>query len=68
MGRSGFDDHVSRRVIQNVEAEGCKLSLVKGDVTVKRDVKHAFRSAPVPVGGVVQGAMVVRVSCSIECS
>ncbi|KAL9115464.1 MAG: hypothetical protein Q9227_000785 [Pyrenula ochraceoflavens] len=60
MGRSGFDDQVSQRAIRNIEAEGCGLVLVKGDVTVKNDVKHAFSSAPVPIGGIVQGAMVVR--------
>ena len=62
MGRSGFDDDASQTVIRNVEAEGCKIQLVKGDVIVKEDVKRAFKSAEVQVGGVVQGAMAVRVS------
>ncbi|KAL9616662.1 MAG: hypothetical protein Q9160_008485 [Pyrenula sp. 1 TL-2023] len=60
MGRSGFDDKASLRAIQNIEAEGCRLVLERGDVTVEADVKHAFSSAAVPVGGIVQGAMVVR--------
>ena len=62
MGRSGFDDNASQTVIRNIEAEGCKVHLVKGDVIVKEDVQRAFKSAPLPVGGVVQGAMAVRVS------
>jgi len=33
---------------------------VKGDVIVKEDVERAFKSADVPVGGVIQGAMAVR--------
>ena len=62
MGRSGFEDEASQGVIRNIQAEGCKIHLVKGDVTIKDDVKRAFRSAAVPLGGIVQGAMVVRVS------
>ena len=62
MGRSGFEDQASQRAIRNIEAEGCKIHVVKGDVTVKEDVKRAINSAAVPIGGIVQGAMVVRVS------
>lgn len=66
IGRSGFEDQASQRVIQNIEAEGCKIHVVKGDVTVKEDVKRAFKSAAVPLGGIVQGAMVVRVSSCFD--
>lgn len=66
MGRSGFEDPASQRVIRNVEAEGCKIHLVRGDVTDKEDVKRAFKSAAVPLGGIVQGAMVVRVSSCFD--
>ena len=62
MGRSGFDDKASQAVTRNIQAEGCKIHLVKGDVTVQEDVRCAFESAAVPVGGIVQGAMVVRVN------
>ena len=62
IGRSGFDDQASKGVIRNIEAEGCTIYLVKGDVTIKEDVKRAFDIAPAPLGGIVQGAMVVRVS------
>ena len=65
MGRSGFDDKASQAVVQNVQAEGCKIHLVTGDVTVQEDVRRAFKSTAVPVGGIVQGAMVVRVSCCL---
>ena len=61
MGRSGFEDEASQRVVCNIQAEGCKIHCIKGDVTVKEDVKNAFKSACVPVGGIVQGAMAVRV-------
>ena len=62
MGRSGFGDQGSQRVIKNIEAEGCKILVVTGDVTIKEDVRSAFKSAAVPIGGILQGAMVVRVS------
>ena len=62
MGRSGFDDAASHTVIHNVQAEGCSIYLVQGDATSPEDVERAFEIAPVPVVGVLQGAMVVRVS------
>ena len=62
MGRSGFDDKASQAVVQSIQAEGCKIYFVIGDVTVQEDVRRAFKSTAVPVGGIVQGAMVVRVS------
>ena len=65
MGRSGFDDKASQAVVQNVQAEGCKIHLVTGDVTVQEDVRRAFKSTAVPLGGIVQGAMVVRASCCL---
>ena len=61
MGRSGFEDRASLTVVANVEAEGCKIHLIQGDVINAEDVKTAFASAGVPVGGILQGAMVVRV-------
>ena len=62
MGRSGFDDKASQAVVQNIQAEDCEIHLVTGDVTVQEDVRRAFKSTAVPVGGIVQGAMVVRAS------
>lgn len=66
MARSGFVDQGSRRVIRNIEAEGSRICLVRGDVTIKEDVKRAFVSSGVPLGGILQGAMVVRVSISFD--
>ncbi|MCJ1306407.1 hypothetical protein MMC25_000049 [Agyrium rufum] len=60
MGRSGFDDKASQTVIRNIEAEGCEIHVVTADVTIEQDVKRAFARATKPVGGIVQGAMVVR--------
>ena len=62
MSRSGYDDKLSQATIEHVRAEGCEIDLVKGDVSVINDVRRAFREATLPVGGVIQGAMVLRVS------
>lgn len=66
MGRSGFDDKASQTIVQNIQAEGCKIYLVVGDCTIQEDVRRAFKSTTVPVGGIVQGAMVVRVSSCVS--
>lgn len=62
LSRSGVDDAVSRTVIRDIEAQGCQVTGVRGDVTLMEDVKRFVASAPYPIRGVVQGAMVLRVS------
>ncbi|KAJ5238512.1 polyketide synthase [Penicillium chermesinum] len=60
MSRSGYADDASQRIIQNLQALGCVLALVKGDVSVERDVRRAVKDSKAPVAGVIQGAMVLR--------
>ncbi|KAI3391508.1 hypothetical protein diail_7206 [Diaporthe ilicicola] len=60
IGRSGYDDPRSQAILKDLAAEGCSADLVRGDVSRYDDVIRAFRSASLPVGGVVQGAMVLR--------
>ena len=62
MARSGFDDEKSQGVIKGIEALGCHIDLITGDVSSAEDVRRAFGKTRVPVGGVIQGAMVLRVS------
>lgn len=62
MSRSGCSDERSRKVIMNCNALGCEIQEVAVDVISFSDVKTAFRSARYPVAGVIQGAMVLRVS------
>jgi NAD(P)-dependent dehydrogenase (short-subunit alcohol dehydrogenase family) len=62
LARSGYDDKMSQAAIHNINAEGCQVDLMKGDVSVLEDVRRVFREATVPIGGVIQGAMVLRVS------
>ena len=62
MSRSGYEDKVSQRVIHELCTEGCQVDLAIGDVSNLDDVRRAFQKAAVPVGGIIQGAMVLRVS------
>ena len=62
LARSGYNDERSQAALKNIRAEGCEVDLVKGDVSVLADVQRAFKSATVPIGGLFQGAMVLRVS------
>jgi hypothetical protein len=64
MARSGYDDAGSQSIIYNLNAMGCHVDLVKGDITKIEDVRRAFQEASKPIGGVIQGAMVLRVSNS----
>lgn len=60
LGRSGYDDPRSQAVLKDLAAEGCGADLIRGDVSSIDDVRRAFESAAKPVGGVIQGAMVLR--------
>ncbi|KAJ0420834.1 hypothetical protein BJY00DRAFT_312760 [Aspergillus carlsbadensis] len=60
MARSGYDDSASRAAARNIQALGCSLDLLQGDVTSLEDVRRCFNSTSVPIGGIIQGAVVLR--------
>ncbi|KAK1975925.1 hypothetical protein LZ30DRAFT_785922 [Colletotrichum cereale] len=60
MSRSGCQDRVSQSVVRDLEALGCSVDLLQGDVSVAEDVKRCFENTPVPIGGIIQGAAVFR--------
>jgi hypothetical protein len=62
MSRSGADDDASREVLRNIAALGASMIVVKGDVTIADDVTKLFQQAQNPIRGIIQGAMVLRVS------
>lgn len=62
MSRSGIDDPKSGSVVKDCLSHGCEVHEAKGDVSSLADVRSAFEKAPLPVRGVIQGAMVLRVS------
>ena len=61
LSRSGYDDPKSQAVTRDLKNIGANVDLVLGDVTQLPDVEQAFRTASKPIGGVIQGAMVLRV-------
>lgn len=64
MCRSGYDDDRSQEVIRNLDALGCSVDTLIGDVAVLEDVRRCFAEMTVPVAGIIQGAMVLRVRLS----
>ena len=64
MSRSGHDDEISQRAVHDIQALGCTIDLICGDVTSIEDVRRAFRDASAPIAGVIQGSMVLCVSFS----
>ena len=62
MSRSGYNDESSQRILKDLSNEGCQVDLVIGDVSEVDDVRRAFQNATAPIGGIIQGAMVLRVS------
>jgi NAD(P)-dependent dehydrogenase (short-subunit alcohol dehydrogenase family) len=62
MSRSSFEDEKSKKVAADIAATGAKIILITGDVTKMGDVDRLFNCSPVPVRGIVHGAMVLKVS------
>lgn len=46
-------------MLKDLAPEGCDVDLVCGDVAKVEDVRNAFKSATIPVGGIIQDAMVL---------
>ena len=65
ISRSGHADEKSRAIVKQINALGSRIDLLTADVTIKEDVERAFNQTKVPVGGIIQGAMVLRVSCCL---
>lgn len=64
ISRSGHDDEKSRGIIKQINALGSHIDLLTADITCAEDVEVAFRKTSVPIAGIIQGAMVLRVSSS----
>ncbi|ROT38157.1 hypothetical protein SODALDRAFT_360496 [Sodiomyces alkalinus F11] len=60
MARSGYGDEKSRGVVKQIKALGAHIDLLTADVTNAEDVERAFQETKVPIGGIIQGAMVLR--------
>jgi NAD(P)-dependent dehydrogenase (short-subunit alcohol dehydrogenase family) len=64
MSRSGHADQISKYVIKQINALGARIDLLTADVTNETQVNMAMQQIAVPIVGIVQGAMVLRVSLS----
>lgn len=58
LSRTGDDKPEAARLIQDIIRQGCKATVVRGDVSVKEDVVRARQLASEPVRGIVQAATV----------
>lgn len=64
LSRSGADAPSAARLVKDIEAKGAIVTVVRGDATVRTDVKNAVQQVSTrhPIRGVVHAAMVLRVS------
>lgn len=62
--RSGLQDAASQKTIANCASYRCDIVEAKGDVADEDFVRKTFREASPRIAGVIQGAMILRVSCN----
>ncbi|ETS75485.1 hypothetical protein PFICI_12429 [Pestalotiopsis fici W106-1] len=60
IARSGHKDKKSQAIVKQVNALGAHIDLLTADVTVAADVDRVLTETRKPVGGIIQGAMVLR--------
>ncbi|KAI0416753.1 reducing type I polyketide synthase [Xylaria grammica] len=60
LSRSAHNDETSQLAIARIRSLGCKVDMIRGDVTNVDDVRAAFKGAAAPITGVIQGAMVLN--------
>jgi hypothetical protein len=61
MSRSGHTDEKSQGVVREIQALECQTDLLSAAVSVMSDVEKAFSETMMPIGGIIQGVMVLRV-------
>jgi hypothetical protein len=61
VGRTGTDRKAARQLVEDLEAEGAYVTVVRGDVSILADVQAAVAAIKGPVGGVIQAAMGLNV-------
>ena len=60
--RSGISDDASARVMDSCRFHGCEVTEAKGDIGSIQFVGRMFKTASPRIAGIIQGAMVLRVS------
>ena len=61
MSRSGCLDSRSQKIIEDCNSLGCAVQGAKADVSNASDVRRVFQHTKPHIGGIIQGAMVLRV-------
>ncbi|KAB2572374.1 Reducing polyketide synthase rdc5 [Lasiodiplodia theobromae] len=60
LSRSGCKDDVSQGIIHQCRSLGCEVQEAIADICNEEDVIRVFQQASPPIGGVIQGAMVLK--------
>lgn len=66
VGRTGTDRKPARQLVEDLEAEGADITVIRGDVGVLADVQRAVAAIKGPIGGVIQAAMGLNVSYPVS--
>ena len=68
LSRSGTDSTQAAILVDDIEKAGATVQVIRGDATSKVDVDRALKSIPgeFPIRGVVNAAMVLRVSIDLR--
>lgn len=63
LSRSGADSKSAAKLVEDLQAAGAEVQVVRGDATSRSDVEHAVANIPSqhPIKGVIHAAMVLRV-------
>ena len=62
LSRSAKEGPHTRDFLEEVRSQGCQVQLIAGSVSRMTDVELAIRSAVVPIAGVINMSMVLKVS------
>ena len=65
ISRSGLSGEASKKTVMNCLAYGCEIHEAKGDVADVKFLRSVFKEASPGIAGVIQGAMILRVSPNV---
>ena len=57
LGRSGIDKPYAKEFVDDLQAQGAAVEVIRGSVVNYEDVERCVVAARVPIGGVIQAAM-----------
>lgn len=61
IGRSGTGKEPARLLVEDLQASGAEVVVIRGDVGVYADVQAAVSAIQGPIGGIIQAAMGLNV-------